>query len=272
MEIGWLDLLILGATALVISFFTSMSGVSGAFLLLPLQSFYFGIASPVISGTNHVYNLLATPGGIVRYGREGRILWSLALPLLTGSIPGVAAGAWIRIRWLPDAESFKFFAGLVLLAVALRLIWDIARAPVANRDPSALRIADVNVPFIPLMLFSAVVGIVGGAYGIGGGVFIIPLLLTVFRLPVRAIAGAALFCTFATSAIGAGAFQIFSLIPGISAAAPSWGIGAGLGLGGLVGTYLGARCQSYFPVKVIKGTLAVGLMVISFLYLAPGLA
>ena len=65
--------------AMGISFVTSMGGLSGAFLLLPFQMSFLGYTSPGVSATNHLFNVLACPGGIVRYAREGRLLWPLAL-------------------------------------------------------------------------------------------------------------------------------------------------------------------------------------------------
>ncbi|MBI5253753.1 MAG: TSUP family transporter, partial [Euryarchaeota archaeon] len=61
--------------AFVISFFTSMGGVSGAFLLLPFQMSVLNFTSPAVSATNFVYNIVAIPSGVYRYLREGRMAW-----------------------------------------------------------------------------------------------------------------------------------------------------------------------------------------------------
>ncbi|MBT4507566.1 MAG: sulfite exporter TauE/SafE family protein, partial [Desulfobacula sp.] len=58
---------IIFCTALVVSFFTSMGGVSGAFLLLPFQMSFLGYTSPSVSATNHVFNIVAIPSGVYRY-------------------------------------------------------------------------------------------------------------------------------------------------------------------------------------------------------------
>lgn len=57
--------------AFAVSFLTSMGGVSGAFLLLPLQ-ISLGYTNPSVSATNHLFNVIAAPGGVWRYYREGR--------------------------------------------------------------------------------------------------------------------------------------------------------------------------------------------------------
>ncbi len=109
----------------VVSFFTSMGGVSGAFLLLPFQVSVLGFVSPAVSPTNLVYNVVAIPSGIYRYLKEGRMAWPLTWVVVAGTIPGIAGGAVIRVLYLPDPRAFKLFVGLVLLYIGLRLAWDL---------------------------------------------------------------------------------------------------------------------------------------------------
>jgi uncharacterized membrane protein YfcA len=47
--------------AFVVSFFTSMGGISGAFLLLPFQVSFLRFTSPSVSATNFVFNIVAIP-------------------------------------------------------------------------------------------------------------------------------------------------------------------------------------------------------------------
>jgi hypothetical protein len=56
--------------AFVVSFFSSMVGVSGAFLLMPFQMNVLGYVGPSVSATNLVFDLYATPGGVWRYAHE----------------------------------------------------------------------------------------------------------------------------------------------------------------------------------------------------------
>ena len=111
-----------------------------------------------------------------------------------------------------------------------------------------------------------VVGIIGGAYGIGGGAIIAPFCVAVFRLPVHTIAGAALMGTFITSVAGA---LFFSLLPATHGASPlpDWPLGSLFGIGGFIGMYLGARIQRYLPQKAIKVMVAVAIMVPAVMYI-----
>ena len=280
--------------ALVISFFTSMGGVSGAFLLLPFQMSVLGFTSPAVSPTNLVFNIVAIPSGVYRYAREGRMFWPLAWIVILGTLPGVVVGGFIRILYLPDPASFKVFVAIVLLYIGGRLLWDFiqelrkVRAAKAPEDPVAgqdwrahveeftprqvtLRFHGVayraSVPGV--FLLALVVGIVGGIYGIGGGAIIAPFYVAFFRLPVHAVAGAALLGTLVTSVFGVVFYQ--AVAPSFArpdlAVAPDWLLGALFGLGGMAGMYLGARTQRYVPARWIKVMLAALLAFVAVRYL-----
>ena len=108
--------------AFVISFFTSMGGVSGAFLILPFQVSFLGFTSPAVSATNQLFNIVAIPSGVYRYIKEGRMVWPLTWAVIIGTLPGVLIGAILRIQYLPNPKNFKMFVGLVLLYIGGRLI------------------------------------------------------------------------------------------------------------------------------------------------------
>jgi uncharacterized membrane protein YfcA len=265
--------------ALGISFFTSMAGVSGAFALVPVQISLFGITGPVVSATNHLYNLVATPGGILRYRKEGRMAWPIALLIGAGGIPGALLGAWMRIRFLPDGDVFRIFAGLVLLALGARLAIETVRLGSRSERPGPLETLSCTFRALTLagrtqgfswktiggLAFAS--GILGGAYGVGGGVFMAPVLVGVFSLPLHGVAGALLAGTFLTSAAGVGAFQLFSFADPAHHVAPDWWRGIAFGLGGLIGGYSGGHWQAYFSPRFIRGILAAVILVVAIRYL-----
>lgn len=109
----------------IISSFTAMAGVSGAFILLPFQMSFLSFTSPAVSSTNFVYNVVAVPSGVYRYFREGRMFWPLAWVVIAGTLPGVFLGYYLRILYLPEPRLFKVFVGFVLLYVGGRLIADV---------------------------------------------------------------------------------------------------------------------------------------------------
>ena len=111
--------------AFVVSFFTSMGGISGAFLLLPFQMSFLGYTNPSVSATNQVFNIVAIPSGVYRYWREGRMVWPLTWIVIFGTLPGVFIGAIVRVSYLPNPRHFKLFVAAVLLYIGLKMVRDL---------------------------------------------------------------------------------------------------------------------------------------------------
>jgi uncharacterized protein len=284
--------------AFVISFFTSMGGVSGAFLLLPFQMSFLGYTAPSVSATNQLFNIVAIPSGVYRYWKEGRMVWPLTLVVVIGTLPGVFIGAFVRVSYLPNPTNFKLFVAAVLFYIGLKMVRDLLkkkpatagkansenrfqemmrqqRSKITGQEPandtlSTVRVTHFNlkrlgytfygesfdVSFWGIFTLSLLVGIIGGIYGIGGGAIIAPFFVTFFKLPVYTVAGAALMGTFVTSIAGVAFYQLMApFYPNLSVA-PDWFLGILFGIGGMVGMYLGARCQKFVPAKTIKWMLA----------------
>ncbi len=277
-------------TAFAVSFFASMGGLSGAFLLLPFQMSILHYTAPSVSATNQLFNIVAIPSGVWRYTKERRMVWPLTGAVVIGTLPGVLIGAWLRLEYLPDPKNFKFFAGLVLLYVGSKLLADVFRKQTAGTQDKAVRTAVVtdavfslqragfsfagqsysfSVPWLMLLCFF--VGIIGGIYGIGGGAIIAPFMVAFFQLPVYAVAGASLMGTLVTSVMGVIVYQVLAAFyPGMSVA-PDWQLGFLFGIGGFCGIYLGARCQKYVPAKAIKLVLSLFVLFSAGSYLFAAL-
>jgi len=278
-----------------VAFVCSMGGVSGAILLLPFQMSVLGFVTPAVSATNHLFNIVAIPSGVYRFIREGRMVWPLAWVVIAGTAPGVLIGGVLRVKYLPDPTHFKVFAGLVLLYIGFVMVRSLLKAatPGADKASSEKRFQElvssdrrkesepqkplpaviinrfnlksvdysfygehISAPTINILTLSAIVGVVGGMYGIGGGAIIAPFFVAVFQLPVYTIAGACLMGTFITSVVAAGFYQAIAPLYPHMAVAPDWILGILMGVGGMIGMYAGARMQKFVPVKVIKWLLA----------------
>jgi hypothetical protein len=207
--------------------------------------------------------VVATPGALYRYWRQGQTGGRLALVLIAGTLPGVVAGSVIRVMLLPGPHVFDLIVAAVLLPLGLWL---------ALTRPARAGAADRPVRIIPppvLILLSAVVGCVGGIYGIGGGSILAPVLIGTGRPPAE-VAPAALASTFVTSVAGVITFTILSAHHHGSVA-PDWPTGIALGFGGLAGAYTGARIQSRLPDALIRRLVGILVLAIGARYLWAGL-
>ena len=304
------NLLLPPLISLVISFFTSMGGISGAFLLLPFQMSVLNYTAPSVSGTNHVFNIVAIPSGVYRYIKEGRMAWPLTWVVIAGTLPGVFIGYYLRVLFLPDPKTFKLFVGCVLLYIGVRIFKELlggnkgqsagakaleekfkARSAEIKKEQSSRMAsgipADAVVKTISVSLkkveyefwgerfsfntlgvfaLAFIVGIIGGAYGIGGGAIIAPFCVAFFHLPIYTIAGATLMGTFITSVAGALFFSVLPATQGMSPM-PDWPLGILFGVGGFIGMYLGAKTQKYVPQKFIEIFVSSAIMFLAVKYI-----
>ena len=213
------------------------AGVSGAFLLLPLQVLLFGAPSPAVSATNLLYNVVATPSGVVASRRVGRLDRDLTRGLVTGTVPGVVLGVVARSTVLADADRFAPVAAIVLVALGLRLLVDRRASDGGDRVPA-------DIPAVRLTAVGLAAGLIGGVYGLGGAAVVVPWLVAVERLPMRTASAPGSVVTLVTSVLGLLAF--------IAA--------AGLGLGDASGALVGVRIQHRLPVMFLRVLLAIGAL------------
>ena len=227
-----------------ISFFTSMGGISGAFLLLPFQMSVLGFTSPSVTATNFLFNVTGTPGGVYRYVRECRFVWPVALLIVAGIIPGVLIGYYVRITYLPDPQAFKFFVGCVLMLIALKLLKETfsnKAEPPSKTCTLADRVQETSI------------GIHNTRFSFKGANY--------------TFATTRLLGTFVSSLTGV---IFYSLVPINGAVAtPDWLLGLLFGAGGLLGMYLGARTQKYVPSRWIKLMLGVVIISVALKYILP---
>ena len=253
----WLEIAALVA-AFAIAVITTPAGVSGAVLLLPFQVSVLGTPSPSVTPTNLLYNVVACPGAMWRYWRQGQTGGTLTWLLLAGTLPGVIAGSVIRVYLLPGPVVFDFVVAAVLTPLGAWL----ALTPATPAHTSRR----ARLPGAVVGLLAAGAGCVGGIYGLGGGSILAPILINFSTLQMLAYA---LSSTFVTSLAGVVTFSLLSVRQDGSVA-PDWATGIALGIGGLAGGYVGARMHARMNETIIRRLLGIVIVAIGIRYLVAG--
>lgn len=239
-----------------ISSVTAPVGVSGAVFLLPVQLSVLGVASPAVTPTNLIFNVVAGPGALLRHRQTKALGGPLTRTLLRGTLPGVVIGAALRVFLVPGPDIFRLIVAALLLPLGVWLCVGAARPRSTRRVPAR---NDASVTGLALL-----VGVVGGIYGIGGGSILGPILVG-RGMPISRVAPAALAATFVTSAAGAVSFGVLAWVAD-GDVAPDWTIGVACGIGGLVGGYTGARLQSHLPDRALRALLGILATVLAASY------
>ena len=243
--------------AFLLALVTTPAGVSGAVLLLPIQLSILHVPSPAVTPTNLLFNVAAVPGGLLRFWHERRLLNHLTWLLVAGTLPGVMAGAVIRVELLSGGRAFQLVVAGVLLPLGLWLA--VGSQRLSPNPPTPTRRGRYGI-----WALSLVVGTIGGIYGIGGGSILAPILLAL-GYSAYEVAPATLAATFLTSIGGIVTYQVLQATHG-GAIAPDWALGAFLGAGGFAGSYLGARLQRHLPERTLRRLLGVIACVVAARY------
>ena len=211
------------------------AGASGYLAVMAI----LGMAPAAMRPTALVLNLVVAIIGTVQFARAGYFRWSLFWPFALTSIPAAYLGGRLS---LPD-DWYQHIVGVVLLLSALRFVMTLRSPDVSSRTistPAALAVG-------------LVLGLLAGLTGVGGGIFLSPLLLLAGWATLRVTAATSVAFILVNSAAGLlGQWHALATIP---AFAPGWAFAAAIG--GTLGSGLGAR---YLPGPALRAVLALVLV------------
>jgi len=211
-------------------------GASGYIAVLAL----FSVSQEAFKPTALVLNILVAAVATYSFARAGHFSWRLFLPFAATSIPCSFIGGYLTLPF----HIYKPVVGLMLLASACRLILHSGQDAVTIRHPS-----------MPVALFcGAGIGLLSGLTGVGGGIFLSPLLLFFKWGKIREVSAiAALFILVNSIAGLLGHVSSLRTIPPV---VPLLAVAALTG--GLIGSFYGSR---RLPVAGIVKTLSVVLTI-----------
>lgn len=217
--------LILSALFFVVATFYTTVGHAGASGYLAMMGL-FGLAPEVMRPTALVLNIIVATFTVYRFRRARFFSWAGLWPFLLGSVPFAAIGG---IQSL-SRGTYYVAMGVVLLLAAAYLVW---RA-VGSRVIMAENVVRVRV--IPAVFMGGAIGFVSGLIGVGGGIFLSPILLMLGWAGPKTTAGisAPFILVNSSVALIAGSLTVQSL-PGelpflVVAALAGAGLGTWLGL------------------------------------------
>jgi len=244
---GWL----LPAAVLAVAILYASVGHAGATGYIAVMGL-LGLAPEVIRPTALVLNLVVAMIGAVQFVRAGHFRRDLVLPLGLASVPAAAIGGALA---LPTA-ALEGVLGVVLAFSALRIVREVlgSRAAPGLEGEGLVAARRLSVPV--LAAIGAGLGLASGLTGVGGGVFLTPLLLTLRAATTRQVAAVSEVFILVNSAAGLGGW----LVGGQSLAAIDSWVVAAAAAGGLVGSQLGAF---KLPVRWLRLLMAVVLAVAS---------
>jgi len=240
MDGGAVPWLLLLALAVVAAIYSSVGhgGASGYLAVLTL----FGFTAAAMRPTALTLNLFVAGLAWLAFGRAGHFSWKHLWPFALASVTASFLGAMLKV----PASTYSGVLALSLAVAALRLSF-----PPKGAEATHLPGWWITLPI------GAAIGVVSGITGVGGGIYLSPLLLLLRWAPPKTTAAVSAAFIFVNSLsglaghwVGGGKYPV-SLLPLVGAAV----------VGGAVGSQVGAR---WFSGLWLRRTLAAVLLIAAY--------
>ncbi len=217
-----LALLILLAATLYSS--VGHAGASGYLAAMALV----GVSAEMMKPTALTLNVLVASIATIQFFRAGCFSWRVLWPFALASIPCAFIGGAVTL----PGHVFRPIVGCVLLFAAARMIQSAIKRSEVHREVQVHR-----PPIWAALMWGAVIGLLAGLTGTGGGIFLSPLLIFARWSGTRETSGVSAAFILVNSIAGlAGAYSTINNIP-----QQWWLLAAAAVTGGALGSTLGAR-------------------------------
>jgi uncharacterized membrane protein YfcA len=202
-----------------------------------------GFATNTLVTTILVLNVLAATIAFVTFRQAGHLRWGLLAPFVVTSVPAAYLGGLLAVS--SDVQEWILGAALLLAAARFLLFRDPPRIPVPR---------DGKVFWIGAPLLGAVLGFLAGMTGIGGGIFLSPILLVLGWADIREAGSVA------------SAFILLNSLAGLAAKLPRTPLdtalmvplAAAVVVGAVAGSFAGAK---RLPIRTLQALLGLVLLV-----------
>jgi len=227
------------------SFFSGLLGIGGAIINYPLLLFVpstLQLASftpQEVSAISMFQVFFASLAGVLSYRRKPETAALILKPLVLYMGSSILLGSLIggfSSKFLPNEMINLLYGVLAVVAVVLMLI--------PNRGKEQTIGSAIPFNKIVAVLSAFVVGIVSGVVGAGGAFILIPIMLTVLRIPTRTTIASSLAIVF-ISAIG-------GVIGKLAAGNILWLPILFTVIGSIIGAPLGSKVSSKINVHVLR--------------------
>lgn len=211
--------------------------------------------------------------GTVAYARQRRIDYRSGLLMAVSTMPTAALGAW-AVAFVPR-RPFAIVFGIFLMLAAVFVFVRPAGRQVTSTGPGRMtcQLTDAKNNAYQWtfdlrlgMAASFVVGFVAALLGVGGGIMLVPIMVSVLGFPAAVATATSTFILVFTAASATATHAVQGDFAGLEV------ITAVVAVGMIVGAQIGARLSLRLTGKLIVRMLAVGLAVVGLRLLLSGLS
>ncbi|MBM7649057.1 putative membrane protein YfcA [Bacillus ectoiniformans] len=156
------QLIILSSLICIAAILYSSVGHGGASGYIAIMAL-IGLSPALIKPTGLVLNILVSSIAAYRFYRKGSFNWNVFIPVTLFAMPFSFLGGFLSL----SGSVYKIIAGIILVYAAFRFMV----------DQTAIEAPNKKMPLYNAAFFGSGIGFLSGLIGVGGGIFLSPLLL-----------------------------------------------------------------------------------------------
>ncbi len=249
-----------------------MIGAGGGFIIVPILLFMFPDKSAaVIAATSLVAVLANGIAGTQSYAKQKRIDYKTGIIFACATIPSAILGV-VVVSYIPRSI-FQVVFGSLLLLVSSYIMVKPGKPTAKGEGKGSLRkitdsegkVYEYRVAQKLGFAFSGGIGFLAALLGVGGGIMIVPLFVTVLSVPIHVATATSQFILVGTSLSATITNLIKGRLNGQSL------IVLALSIGAILGARLGAKLSQRVGSTVLARGLALGLMAAAVRLLMVGI-
>ncbi len=232
------------AIGLLIGVFSGLFGLGGGVILVPLLVLLFSVEQRRAQATSLVVVAIAAVSGAVSYSVGASVVWEAVPFLIVGGLVGVWVGSIlvlkVAVRWLQIALA------VLMVVAAVRLVFESLGASGADVPPLDIGVA------LGYLVAGLLMGVVSSMLGVGGGVIVVPIMVTLFGFSQQLAQGTSLVVIVPLALLGAWRLT--------KSGFTQWGEGVRMGLAAAVGAVGGAAIALAIAGQVLQVGFAAVLV------------
>jgi uncharacterized protein len=181
MEIGFY--LFLFVAGIIAGISSGLLGIGGALIIIPILRYVPGLLYlhtlplHLITGITSMQTTFGTLAASYFHSKSGNINKSIVINVGMGVFVGSFSGA-VLSKYLSDKVLLVVYASFLATAAVLLLLN-------RNKEVDGIKPENIKVPRYKTILFGLIIGLAAGSLGFGGNVVIIPMLNTLFDIPMK---------------------------------------------------------------------------------------
>lgn len=234
--------------------FSGAFGVGGGIILVPVLVLLLHMHQKQAQATSLVMVSMAAMAGAITYAIADFVAWLPAAFILAGGVVGALVGSSV-VRRTADYR-LQIIFGVLLLGVSVRLLWPTASSGVVDLPNLSIPVA------LGYAISGVAMGLLSALLGIGGGIILIPILVTAFGFPQQLAAGTSLAVMALIAIVGAWRQS--------RTGATDWRTGARFGIASIPGSVLGATAAVLVSGSLVRSAFAILIAVVAVRMLIKG--